>query len=226
MNSSFSMTDGFEIVPSVLDQSEAADAATALQDSAPERSRAGARHLMNVPVVQRIAHDSRLVAIAARFVGPAAIPFRATLFDKSTANNWLVVWHQDTALPLRERRDILGWGPWSIKAGITYAHAPVTALSRVIALRLHIDDSDADNGPLRVLPGTHTMGVLSDAEIGHLAREIPPVECIVPAGGVVAMRPLLVHASSKAETTRQRRVLHIEYADSFRIADDLDLTIA
>jgi ectoine hydroxylase-related dioxygenase (phytanoyl-CoA dioxygenase family) len=181
---------------------------------------------MNVPVVQRIAHDSRLVAIAARFVGPAAIPFRATLFDKSTANNWLVVWHQDTALPLRERRDIPGWGPWSIKAGITYAHAPATALSRVIALRLHIDDSDADNGPLRVIPGTHTMGVLSDAEIGQLAREIPPVECIVPAGGVVAMRPLLVHASSKAETTRQRRVLHIEYADSFRIADDLELAIA
>jgi hypothetical protein len=225
-NSSLRMTDGFEIVPSVLDQSEAADAATVLQDPALKRSRAGARHLMSVPVVQQLARDSRLVTIAARFVGPEVVPFRATLFDKSPANNWLVVWHQDTALPLRERRDIPGWGPWSIKAGITYAHAPATALSRVVALRLHIDDSDAENGPLRVLPGTHRMGVLSDAEIGQLAREIPPVDCIVPAGGIVAMRPLLVHASSKAETTRQRRVLHIEYADSSRIAEDLELAIA
>jgi ectoine hydroxylase-related dioxygenase (phytanoyl-CoA dioxygenase family) len=226
LNSYLGMTNGFEIVPNVLDQSEAANVATELQRSTLERSRAGARHLMHVPVVQRIAHDSRLVTIAARFVGPAAKPFRATLFDKSPANNWLVVWHQDTALPLRERRDIPGWGPWFIKAGITYAHAPATALCRVVALRLHIDDSDADNGPLRVLPGTHTMGVLSDAEIGQLAREIPPVDCVVPAGGVVAMRPLLIHASSKAESSRQRRVLHIEYADSPRMPDDLELAIA
>ena len=70
------------------------------------------------------------------------------------------------------------------------------------------------------------MGVLSDAEIGQLAREIPPVDCVVPAGGVVAMRPLMVHASSKAESSRQRRVLHIEYADSLRMSDDLELAIA
>jgi ectoine hydroxylase-related dioxygenase (phytanoyl-CoA dioxygenase family) len=226
LNSYLGMTNGFEIVANVLDQSEAASVAIELQHSTLERSRAGARHLMHVPVVQRIAHDSRLVAIAARFVGPASVPFRATLFDKSPANNWLVVWHQDTALPVRERRDMPGWGPWSIKAGITYAHAPATALARVVALRLHIDDSDRDNGPLRVLPGTHTMGVLSDTEIGQLAREIPPVDCVVPAGGVLAMRPLLVHASSKAESSRQRRVLHIEYADSLRMSDDLELAVA
>ena len=221
-----SIRNGFEIVPSVLDQSEAANVATELQHSTLVRSRAGARHLMRVRLVQQLARDSRLVTIATRFVGPETVPFRATLFDKSSANNWLVVWHQDTALPLRERRDIPGWGPWSIKAGITYAHAPAAALSRVVALPLHIDDSDTDNGPLRVLPGTHTMGVLSDAEIGQLAREIPPVDCVVPAGGVVAMRPLMVHASSKAESSRQRRVLHIEYADSLRMSDDLELAIA
>jgi hypothetical protein len=70
------------------------------------------------------------------------------------------------------------------------------------------------------------MGVLSDAEIGQFAREITPVDCIVPAGGLVAMRPLLIHASSKAESNRRRRVLHIEYADSFRMADNLKLAIA
>lgn len=220
---SLSMRNGFEVVPSVLDQSEAPNVASELQHSTLERSRAGARHLMHVPLVRQLARDSRLVTIAARFVGSEAVPFRATLFDKSSANNWLVVWHQDTALPLRERRDVPGWGPWSIKAGITYAHAPATALSRVVALRLHIDDSDTDNGPLRVLPGTHTRGVLSDAEIGQLAREIPPVDCVVPAGGVAAMRPLPIDASSKAESSRQRRVLHIEYAESFRMADDLEL---
>jgi hypothetical protein len=128
------------------------------------------------------------------------VPFRATLFDKSSTRNWLVPWHQDTALPLQERFDVPGWGPWSIKAGITYAHAPAAALSRVVALRLHFDDSREDNGPLRVLPGTHALGVLSESDTERLVREIPPVDCVVGSGGIVGMRPLILHASSKAET--------------------------
>ena len=52
------------------------------------------------------------------------IAFRATLFDKSPVANWLVVWHQDTALPLRHHVAEPGWGPWSTKAGVLYAHAP------------------------------------------------------------------------------------------------------
>lgn len=217
---------GFQVVRSVLDRTEIARIAEALQSETIDRSRAGARHLMHHSVVDRVARDPRLVAIASRFVVPTASPFRATLFDKSPDNNWLVVWHQDTALPLRERRDVPGWGPWSVKAGITYAHAPAAALSRVIALRLHIDDSGPDNGPLRVLPGTHTLGVLSDAEIARLAREVQAVDCIAPAGGVVAMRPLLVHASSKGETDLRRRVLHIEYADALALGDGLELAVA
>src|ERR687895_360166 len=217
---------GFEIVRSVLARTEIARIAEVLQSESIDRSRAGARHLMHQPVVDRVAHDPRLVAIASRFLARAAIPFRATLFDKSPDNNWLVVWHQDTALPLRERRDVSGWGPWSVKSGITYAHAPSAALSRVIALRLHIDDSGPDNGPLRVLPGTHTRGVMSDAEVAQMAGDVRSVDCISPAGGLVAMRPLLVHASSKAETDQRRRVLHIEYADSLTIGDGFELAIA
>jgi Phytanoyl-CoA dioxygenase (PhyH) len=226
MKQSNHITSGFEIVPAVLDRSEIAMIADALHREALERSRAGARHLMRSPVVRQLARDPRLRTIAARFVGTTAEPFRATLFDKSPARNWLVVWHQDTALPLLERRDVPGWGPWSVKAGVTYAQAPAAALSRVIALRLHIDDSRADNGPLRVLAGTHTIGVLSDAEVGRLAREIPPVDCLVPAGGIVAMRPLLLHASSKTESNLQRRVLHLEYAESLRMPDGFELAMA
>jgi ectoine hydroxylase-related dioxygenase (phytanoyl-CoA dioxygenase family) len=148
------------------------------------------------------------------------------LFDKSSTHNWLVTWHQDTALPLQERREVPGWGPWSIKSGITYARAPATALSRLVALRLHFDDSRANNGPLRALPGTHVFGVLSATDIERFIRKIPPVDCLVPAGGIVAMRPLILHASSKAETDRPRRVLHIEYADSLDIANGLCIASA
>ena len=220
------VTNGFDIVPAVLDQHDIAEVAASLEEEGLERSRAGARHLMRHPIVQQVARDPRLIALASRILGPSAIPFRATLFDKSPDHNWLVVWHQDTALPFRERRDVSGWGPWSVKAGITYAHAPAAALSRVVALRLHVDDSGPDNGPLRVLPGTHTRGVMSDTEVAQLARDVQAVDCVCPAGGVVAMRPLVVHASSKAGTDRRRRVLHIEYVDSIDVGVGLQLAIA
>jgi len=220
------MTAGFEIVSSVLDRSEVVCIGDALDGDTIARSRAGARHLMRHPVVDRVARDPRLVAIASRAITASAIPFRATLFDKSADSNWLVAWHQDTALPLRERRDAQGWGPWSVKAGVTYAHAPASALGRIVALRLHIDESRSDNGPLRVLPGTHMRGVLSDAELASLARDVDEVDCVSAVGGVVAMRPLLVHASSKAESSDPRRVLHIEYADSLDMEAGLELAIA
>jgi ectoine hydroxylase-related dioxygenase (phytanoyl-CoA dioxygenase family) len=163
--------------------------------------------------------------LARSVLGPEAFPFRATLFDKSPESNWLVVWHQDTALPLRERREVRGWGPWSTKEGIAYAHAPTGALSQVLALRIHLDDSTALNGPLRVLPATHTLGVLDDDQIHNLATTTPAAECLIPAGGILAMRPLLIHSSSKSQADVDRRVLHIEYATSSSIASPLDLAI-
>jgi ectoine hydroxylase-related dioxygenase (phytanoyl-CoA dioxygenase family) len=118
-----------------------------------------------------------------------------------------------------------GWGPWSVKADVQYAHAPARALERVVALRQSLDDSTLDNGSLRVLPGTHTRGVLTDDEVATLARAIEPVDCCIDAGGLVVMRPLTVHASCKAVSGRPRRVLHVEYAESLEIAPGVTLAV-
>jgi Phytanoyl-CoA dioxygenase (PhyH) len=216
---------GLETYPGVLAPEELSHVITGLEHLA-SRSRAGARHLMRHPVVGALASDSRLVGLAARTLGSSAQPFRATLFDKAPASNWLVVWHQDTALPLRFRRELPGWGPWSVKSGVLYAHAPATALEDIVALRVHLDDSLADNGPLRVLPGTHVHGVLSDAAIHALASQMRPHECTCPRGGIIAMRPLLVHASSKSTARVPRRVLHIEYARTSQLECGLELDVA
>ena len=127
---------------------------------------------------------------------------------------------------MSERYDVADWGPWSKKSGVTYAQAPARVLERVIALRVHLDDSTADNGPLRVLPGSHVLGVLDDTQIHELSQRVPPAQCTVPAGGVIAMRPLLVHASSKARAETPRRVLHLEYAASLVLGPGLSLRAA
>ena len=214
---------GFSIIPAVLSQETVACLFNDLAKASLRRSRAGVRHALSYPPVAALARDSRLLAIAQEILGCTARPFHATLFDKSSAANWLVPWHQDTALPLRERRETQGWGPWSVKDGVNYAHAPARALFQVLALRVHLDDSTSRNGPLRVLPETHTRGVLSDDAIHELAAQTPLVECAVPQGGVLAMRPLLVHSSSKSQADIPRRVLHIEYAASDVALDGLEL---
>ena len=218
--------DGFAILPNLFRTAEVDTLADRILHAPLERSRAGIRHAMRSLAVSEIANSKPLLDVAQSVLGDAALPFRATLFDKSPESNWLVVWHQDTALPLKERRDAPGWGPWSKKDGITYAHAPASALEQVIALRLHLNESSGKNGPLRVLPGSHTAGVLSDEAIHKLGSETLPVDCLVPLGGVLAMRPLLVHASSKSVSGAPRRVLHIEYASSLVLEDGLELAVA
>jgi ectoine hydroxylase-related dioxygenase (phytanoyl-CoA dioxygenase family) len=217
--------DGFAIVPKVLANAEVGRLLEEISAAAPRRSRAGVRHALGLRPVAGLARQTNVIELARTVLGPAAFPFRATLFDKSPKSNWLVVWHQDTALPLRERRDTAGWGPWSVKEGVAYAHAPATALSQVLALRIHLDDSTSANGPLRVLPATHTLGVLDDDRIHELAVKKKVIECLVQAGGILAMRPLLVHSSSKSQADADRRVLHIEYTASSSIAAPLDLAV-
>jgi ectoine hydroxylase-related dioxygenase (phytanoyl-CoA dioxygenase family) len=218
--------DGFAIVERVFDHDEIDAVSQALNSTPLVRSRAGARHAMRNRVVAELARDPRLLHLVRSVLGPDALPYRATLFDKSPTSNWLVVWHQDTALPLCRRTETTGWGPWSVKDGVIYAHAPAAALNRVLVIRVHLDDSTASNGPLRCLPGTHRHGVLSDEAIKCLTRASEPVDLFVARGGVLAMRPLLVHASSKARSCTSRRVLHIEYAASMQIEAGLELALA
>ena len=218
--------NGFAILPEVFSRESLDVLLQEINELAPRRSRAGVRHALKLAPVAELARRSPMIELAREVLGPDAFPFRATLFDKSPGANWLVVWHQDTALPLRFQLEVTGWGPWSVKEGIHYAHAPTSALSQVVALRVSFDDSTAQNGPLRVLPGTHTLGVLSDDGVHEVATRAVPVDCIVPKGGVMIMRPLVIHASSKSQSEVPRRVLHIEYAASDSIAKPLQLAIA
>ena len=217
--------EGYGLIPDVLAPSEIESLLSRLDEEQLPRTRAGVRHAMRSPTVAKIANDPRLSEIARKILGPNAIPFRATLFEKLPDSNWLVGWHQDTALPVLTRVEASGWGPWSIKDGVNYAHAPAKALETVVALRLHLDDSNLDNGPLRVLPGTHTNGVLTDEEVLSFAARRSSVDCPMSKGGIIVMRPLIIHASSKSQTDNPRRVLHIEFAESAEIDTNLQLAI-
>jgi hypothetical protein len=218
--------DGFYIEDQVLSPDECDSLAEVLSKPYRTGNRAGVRNLMANQAVRSLACDARLLTQAGRFIGRRAVPYRATLFEKSGRANWLVIWHQDTVLPLESHFDSSEWGPWSSKAGVIYAHAPAWALNRVIALRIHLDASTKLNGPLRVIPGSHILGVLAERNVITHAYDSEQIECLAPRGGVIAMRPLLIHASSKVNGDLPRRVLHIEYIDSLDLGDGIRIAIA
>ena len=216
---------GFEIIPDCLQACDVGIIAAALDKSPLHRSRAGMRNALQIDAVRRLALDPSVLKLVRSELGPQALPFRATLFDKSPDSNWLVVWHQDTALPLCARKEVAGWGPWSVKEGVICAHAPAEALEQVLAIRIHLDDSTTENGPLRVLPGTHKSGVLSDDAIHDLSLKVPEIVCQVPAGGILLMKPLVIHASSKVFHSGRRRVLHVEYCSQATFPGGLELPV-
>lgn len=217
--------DGFAIIHDVIPTSEVERVLPALTQDGPRSGRAGRRNALREPVVLDLAEDERLLGIARQVLGPMAQPFRATVFDKTREANWLVTWHQDTTLPLRRREQVEGWGPWSMKKGVHHAQAPAAALEVILALRVHLDDATSRNGPLRVIPRTHRRGILTGEDVKVLARASKAVNCLTRRGGVVAMRPLLIHASSKMQVDGRRRVLHIEYAASLTTLDGLELAV-
>ncbi len=217
---------GYFIEEAVLSATECADILRSLSGVSLHQGRAGVRHLMAHSEICNLASDPRLIALAERFIGAGAIPYKATLFEKSAQVNWHVGWHQDRALPLTARFESKEWGPWTQKEGVPYAYAPTSALERIVALRLHLDASTSENGPLRLLPGSHFLGALCEKEVNSYANANNGDECLVGQGGVLAMRPLLIHSSSKAKIDAPRRVIHIEYATCLDFGEGIRLAIA
>ncbi len=209
---------GFAVIPDLLDLDELESLALAIAQVGEEscgRNRGvyAIRNLLQaVPSVANLATCPGILNLAQHLLGSVAAPVKATLFDKTPDANWLVPWHQDLTISVKERVDIDGFGPWTVKAGVLSVQPPVSILERMLAIRIHLDDCEEGNGPLRVLPGTHRFGRLNADKITSLRAEIDPVSCAVRRGGVLLMKPLLLHASSASVSPSHRRVIHIDYA--------------
>ncbi len=164
---------------------------------------------------------ARLREIASALLGAPAFVTRSLLFDKPAGANWSIRWHQDVTIAVRERRDVPGFGPWSVKAGIPHVRATGDVLSGMVALRVHLDDCGEDNGALLVASGAHRQGRL-DAEAVTATRSRCAISTLTcQRGAVIAMRPLLPHASRPASSPAHRRVVHLEFACD-ELPGDLD----
>jgi hypothetical protein len=214
--------DGILRVPAAYSQTRLATLRSSLTDLATcgaSATRAGTRGLLGRSgAVRALAISEPALTLARGLIGGAARPVKAALFDKVADANWTLPWHQDLTVALRPVAEAPGssswpgFTRWSVKSGITHAEAPRDLLDRMVALRLHLDDCDARNGPLLVVPGSHRRGKLDAAARRDLPAEVGVRLREAKAGDVLAMHPLLLHRSGPAENPSHRRVIHLEYA--------------
>ena len=216
MNASLAPTllaDGFAIAESGLEEAALEDLRQAVAPILAEHAgRGGVRNaLARVPALGPVIAGP-LRDLVRPYFDTAPVAVRVLLFDKTPVANWKVTWHQDVTIGVTDYEEKAGWGPWSRKDGGWHVRAPAPVLADMLTARLHLDPCGPANGPLRVIPGTHRFGRLGDGEIESASRRALPVDCLVPAGGVLLLRPLLLHSSAPAAEPSRRRVLHVEFA--------------
>ena len=171
----------------------------------------GIRNLLSNQIVRAIAGSDEVRRPVASVLGQECFAVRGIFFNKNPKANWKVTWHQDCVIAVREKLDIEGWGPWSSKAGVIHVRPALAVLQQMLAIRIHLDDCGEENGPLRVIPGSHRGGILSYPEIQNRSKE-SAVACVVLHGDVILMRPLVLHSSPPATSSSNRRVVHLEFA--------------
>lgn len=206
--------DGFAIVPSRFDVATLDRIACAAEGLPTTRHGAGARNLLDCDVIRDLALNPGITSLVEQILGRGCFAVRALWFDKTSKANWTVAWHQDLTIAVQQRRDAPGFGPWTTKAGVQHVQPPVSILQDMLAVRLHIDPCDAANGPLRVLPRSHREGRIPEPDITRRRAAVGEVVCIAEHGGLLLMRPLLLHASSPATALAHRRVLHLEFSST------------
>ncbi len=136
---------------------------------------------------------------------------KSIYFDKPGASNWFVAYHQDLTIAVDKRAEVPGFGPWTVKQEQYAVQPPLDILENMFTLRIHLDETDENNGALRVVPGSHSKGVYRAASIDWTVETEDT--CAVPQGGVMVMKPLLLHASGRTMNGKNRRVLHIEFCN-------------
>lgn len=149
---------------------------------------------------------------ASDILGETARPVRILLFDKTPTANWAVPWHQDRTIAVQERSPRPGFETWTTKSGVPHVEPPFDYIESMISLRLHLDDCGGDNGPLKIIPGSHRLGKLTDSDIRELSARQQPRTFRAARGDVLVLHTSIIHASDRAANPARRRVLHVDFS--------------
>lgn len=220
--------DGYTLLAEVYSGNEMdrvkkqlADAFDANCDGSAMRATAGsvfaARNVLALwPPVTQLWRKSPLPELLTQILGPQFGLVRVLFFDKPPEESWALPWHNDLAIAVKNNQlPSARFTKPTRKGGVGHVQAPDSVLANMLAARIHLDDATEDNGPLKVIPGSHRAGNYGSA------TERTPHTVIARSGDVLLIRPLVSHCSNKsrADTDMHRRILHLEFSADRQLPD-------
>ncbi|RZJ50496.1 MAG: phytanoyl-CoA dioxygenase [Flavobacterium sp.] len=218
MNNEIS-TQGFSIISNIYTNDEIEQILDVINqvDTSKETFRKSAdlfaiiQFFKEVPAVYKLIFNEKLKDVIQSNFGNDYFVAKSIYFDKPEHSNWFVAYHQDLTISVDKKIEVKNFGPWTIKQNQFAVQPPIDILQHNFTVRIHLDDTDEDNGALKVIPKSHLKGIYRAETIDWtIERE---TICKVPKGGIMIMKPLLLHSSSKTKNNNKRRVIHIELSN-------------
>ena len=210
------LDNGFSIVENLYSADEVQNILTAIgsADSSGETFRkttdlfAIRQFLKEVPATFELLFTEKLKSLIKNVVGENAFVVKSIYFDKPKASNWYVSYHQDLTIAVDKKLEMEGFGFWTTKQNQFAVQPPINILENILTLRIHLDDTDEHNGALSVIPKSHLKKVYRPETINWDAET--EAVCCIPQGGLMLMKPLILHRSGRTTNNKRRRVIHIE----------------
>lgn len=167
--------------------------------------------LKEIPEIHTLVFNENLKQIIKDYFGKDYFVVKSIYFDKPETSNWYVAYHQDLTISVDQKIEINDFGPWTVKQNQFAVQPPVSVLENIFTIRIHLDDTDEHNGALKVIDKSHAKGIYRPETIDWNTET--ETICSVPKGGVMIMKPLLLHGSNRTTNQKRRRVIHIEFSD-------------
>jgi ectoine hydroxylase-related dioxygenase (phytanoyl-CoA dioxygenase family) len=167
--------------------------------------------LKEVPETFNLIFTEKLKAVIEQIMGDHFFVVKSIYFDKPETSNWYVSYHQDLTISVDRKLELDNFGPWTTKQNQFAVQPPINFLENITTIRIHLDDTDENNGALKVVPTSHLKQIYRPETI-NWKTEIE-TSCAVRQGGIMLMKPLTLHSSSRTTNNRKRRVIHIEFSN-------------
>ncbi|BAP32981.1 phytanoyl-CoA dioxygenase superfamily protein [Chryseobacterium sp. StRB126] len=210
---------GFSVINEVFSDAEVAEIIYVLDniDTSKENFRksedlfAIRQFLKEVPEIKDLIFNDNIRTIINEIFGERYFVVKSIYFDKPETSNWYVAYHQDLTISVDKKLELSGFGPWTTKQNQFAVQPPLDILENIYTIRIHLDETDENNGALKVVPQSHAKGIYRPEMIDWTVEteEI----CKVNKGGVMLMKPLTLHGSNRTTNGKKRRVIHIEFSD-------------
>ncbi|MDH5380824.1 MAG: phytanoyl-CoA dioxygenase family protein [Cyclobacteriaceae bacterium] len=172
----------------------------------------GIRELFpKIPKLREYIFNQRFYTIIKDALGEEYFLCKSIFFNKIPENNWYVSWHQDVPINVASKIEMEGFNSWTHKKGVTSVRPPLEYLQNIYTFRIHLDDTNEDNGVLKVIPKSHYK-ILSPDDIEEIRKQKDAIACNVEAGGINILKPLTLHSSERSKSDKSRRVIHLEFS--------------